>query len=244
MTEEEQSTLWKRYVKTRERSLRDLFVEMFLPLSRTIAHKFLNRGVEKDDLEQIAAIALLKAVERFDPDKGFRFITYAAAEITGEIRHALRDQNGTFKLSRDVVALLGVIAKEQNAFEQKYYRSPTAQELADQIGISPQDIISALYMNNSIQTVSIDQPVSSVDDAAFSSFLGIEDEHFARIDGEQRYLWALQHANEQEKKLMHFRFQEALNQRETARKLGISQMQVSRLERRLINRLSNLLKEE
>lgn len=243
MTNEEQSVLWQQYADTRDNALRDRLVEAYLPLSRHIAIKFINRGLEKDDLEQIAAMALLKAVERFQPEKGFRFVTYAVPEITGAIRHALRDQNGTFRLSRDVTKLLTAIAKEQNAFEQKHFRSPTAQELAECIGVSAQDIVSALYMQSSVQTVSMDQKINQNEDIAFSELLGVEEERFAEISGQQRYQWALQQANPQEKLLMQYRFREALNQRETAQRMGISQMQVSRLERRFLSRLLQLIRE-
>ncbi len=102
MNDEHLTPLLEQYAATRDTALRDTLLESYLPLSKAVARKFSGRGVETEDLEQVAAMALLKALERFDPSRGFRFVTYAVPTITGDLRNHLRDRGGAMRMPRDM----------------------------------------------------------------------------------------------------------------------------------------------
>ena len=237
MNENELQKLWAAYAHSRSTDLRNALVEQYLPLSRSVARKFLERGLEREDLEQAAAMALIKAVEQFDSEKGFRFSTYAVPTIAGSLHHMVRDRNGTFRVSRDVAKLLASIDTERAAFEQREMRSPTPQELADIIGITSKELLSALYMRSDVSTFSMDAAISEDEENSLDQLLGAEDPGYANTDSSHWFQWMASHATEQERMLMDCRYQQGLNQRETAAKMGVSQMQISRIERRLIAKL-------
>lgn len=102
MNDEHLIPLLERYAASRDPALRDELFEHYLPLARAVARKFSGRGVETEDLEQVAGMALLKALERFDPSRGFRFVTYAVPTITGDVRNYLRDKSGLMRMPRDM----------------------------------------------------------------------------------------------------------------------------------------------
>ena len=113
MNDERLLPLLERYAATRDTAVRDQLVEGYLPLARAVARKFAGRGVEMEDLEQVASIALLKAIDRFEPDRGFRFVTYAVPTITGDLRNHLRDHGGLMRMPRDMRTRLYQMTKEQ-----------------------------------------------------------------------------------------------------------------------------------
>ena len=109
MNDERLLQMMEQYAATRDTALRDQLVEGYLPLARAVARKFAGRGAEVEDLEQVAAIALMKAIERFEPDRGFRFVTYAVPTITGEVRNHLRDRSAMVRMLRMVSTSSGLM---------------------------------------------------------------------------------------------------------------------------------------
>ena len=144
MNDEVLIPMLERYAMTRDTALRDELFEQYLPLARAVARKFIGRGAELEDLEQVAAMALLKALERFEPERGYRFVTYAVPTITGDVRNHLRDKSGLMRMPRDSRQRLYQLSKEQEAFEREYLRAPTAQELAQRMQISAEELLSLL----------------------------------------------------------------------------------------------------
>ena len=138
MNDEHLIPLLERYAASRDPALRDELFEHSLPLARAVARKFSGRGVETEDLEQVAGMALLKALERFDPARGFRFVTYAVPTITGDVRNYLRDKSGMMRMPRDMRQRLYQMTQEQERFEREHLRAPTATELAERMGIAPE----------------------------------------------------------------------------------------------------------
>ena len=227
----------ERYAATRDTALRDELFEQYLPLARAVARKFIGRGAELEDLEQVAAMALLKALERFEPERGYRFVTYAVPTITGDVRNHLRDKSGLMRMPRDSRQRLYQLSKEQEAFEREHLRAPTAQELAQRMQISPEELLSLLNMRQQTSYVSLDTPVGEEGDTVLQDMLGSSDDGFDRMERSDWMKWILSKVNETERQLLLLRYRDGLGQRDTAKRLGVSQMQVSRLERRVLSRL-------
>lgn len=237
MNDEHLIPLLERYAASRDPVLRDELFEHYLPLARAVARKFSGRGVETEDLEQVAGMALLKALERFDPARGFRFVTYAVPTITGDVRNYLRDKSGLMRMPRDMRQRLYQMTQEQERFEREHLRTPTAVELSERMGIAPEEFLALLALRTQNEAVSLDTPVGEEGDTQLSDLLGSTDDRFERMERSEWAQWLLSKVGDTERELLTLRYRDGLGQRETARRLGISQMQVSRLERRALSRL-------
>ena len=237
MNDEHLIPLLERYAAGRDPALRDELFERYLPLARAVARKFSGRGVETEDLEQVAGMALLKALERFDPARGFRFVTYAVPTITGDVRNYLRDRSGLMRMPRDTRQRLYQMTQEQERFEREHLRAPTATELAERMGIAPEAFLALLSLRSQNEAVSLDTPVGEEGDTQLSDLLGSADDRFERMERSEWAQWLLSKVGDTERELLTLRYRDGLGQRETAKRLGISQMQVSRLERRALSRL-------
>ena len=123
--------LLEQYAEHRSPALRDELVESYLPLARAVARRFEGRGAEREDLQQVASIALMKAVERFEPERGFRFVTYAIPTIAGDVRNYLRDKASGMRVPRDARQKLYKMQQIREQFEREHMREPSARELAD-----------------------------------------------------------------------------------------------------------------
>ena len=237
MNDEHLIPLLERYAASRDPALRDELFEHYLPLARAVARKFSGRGVETEDLEQVAGMALLKALERFDPSRGFRFVTYAVPTITGDVRNYLRDKSGLMRMPRDMRQRLYQMTQEQERFEREHLRTPTAVELSERMGIAPEEFLALLALRTQNEAVSLDTPVGEEGDTQLSDLLGSADDRFERMERSEWAQWLLSKVGDTERELLTLRYRDGLGHRETARRLGISQMQVSRLERRALSRL-------
>ena len=235
MNDEALAPLLERYAVTRDPALRDRLVESYLPLSNAVARRFMGRGAELEDLSQVAAMALVKAVERFDPTRGFRFVTYAVPTITGDVRNYLRDRAGAIRVSRDARQRLYRMQQAQEAFRNEHLREATVPELAAAMGIPPEELLLLLDLRNQADVVSLDETVEDIDE--LGAFLGRDDDGYERLEQREWMRWVMSKVNDAEKRLLTLRFVDRLGQRETAARLGVSQMQVSRMERRVLQRL-------
>ncbi|MDD3214159.1 MAG: sigma-70 family RNA polymerase sigma factor [Eubacteriales bacterium] len=237
MNDERMVPVLERYAATRAPALRDELVESYLPLARAVARRFDGRGAEREDLEQVASIALLKAIERFDPGRGFRFVTYAIPTIAGDVRNYLRDKASGMRVPRDARQKLYKMQQIREQFEREEFREPSAKELAAAMEITPDELLMLLDLRNQTDITSLDAPVNEENDADLSAMLGNNDAGFERVEQAQWMEWILSKVDDQERKLLTLRYRDRLGQRETARQLGVSQMQVSRMERRVLARL-------
>lgn len=237
MNDERLIPLLERYAQTRDPALRDTLVEGYLPLAKAVARKFYGRGAELEDLEQVAAMALMKALDRFEPERGFRFVTYAVPTITGDLKNHLRDRGGLMRMPRDMRQRLYQMSKEQEAFEHEHLRAPTAAELSARMGITPEELLTLLNMRQQSEYVSLDTPVGDEGDTVLQDMIGGGDTGYDKLERSEWMDWILSKVNETERALLLLRYRDGLGQRETAKRLGVSQMQVSRLERRVLTRL-------
>lgn len=213
-------------------------VEGYLPLSRAIARKFSGRGVEQEDLEQVAAMALMKAIERFEPQRGLKFSTFAMPTIAGEVRNYLRDKGSMLRMSRDNRTLLFRLQKTRDELTQRLQREPSIRELARAMELSDDDLLAMLDARAASEVVSMDSAVGDeADGASLGDFLGETERGYERVEDRAWLEWVFSQVTPTERRLLELRYIHRMGQRETAAHLGVSQMQVSRMERRILARL-------
>lgn len=221
------------YCDTRDPELRNALAEEYLYLAQAVARRFVGRGVEYEDLVQVASIALLHAIERFDASKGLAFTTFAMPTLTGEVRNHLRDKSRLVRLPRRGSELLPRIAREREAFWQDNMREPSVTELAERIGVAADDVIDAMEMQRTTQAMSLDMPATE-DGLTLEGLLGEEEAEYDRIEVSDMVSHMLSQLEGNTRFVIEERFLRQRSQREVAKDLGVSQMQVSRLERRAL----------
>ena len=241
MDETRLTPLLADYARTHDRDVMALLVEGYLPLCRQIARKFRGQGVEQEDLEQVAAIALMKAIERFEPERGFKFTTFAMPTIAGEVRNHIRDKGGAIRVNRDTRARLYQMRKVTDQLTQQLQREPSLKEIAAALDVTPDELLSLLDARDASDTVSMDAALSSDEDAQrLEERLGVAESGYEQVEQQEWMRWVFRQVTPQERLLLEKRYIERLGQRETAKALGVSQMQVSRIERRVLARLREL----
>lgn len=235
MNEVPLSSLLEDYARTRDPDLMARLVEGYLPLSAAVARKFAGRGVELEDLEQVAAMALMKAIERFEPERGLQFSTYATPTIAGALRNHLRDQGSAIRLGRDVKASLSRLYQTQEKLTREKRREPSLRELAAAMEITDDELLALLDARESAEVVSLQ--ATGPEDASLETYLGVTENGYERVEQRAWMDWVFSLLTPMEQRLLELRFVERLGQRDTARALDVSQMRVSRMERRILARL-------
>ena len=235
MKEAPLAAMLENYARTRDPDLMARLVEEHLPLCAAVARKFAGRGVELEDLEQVAAMALMKAIERFEPERGLRFSTFAVPTIAGALRNHIRDQGSALRMGRDVRAALTRLYRAQERLTLEKGREPSLRELAEALDLSGDELLRLLDAREKAETVSLN--AAPEDNQALENYLGVPESGYERVEQRAWMDWVFSLVTPQEKRLLELRFQERLSQRDTARALGVSQMRVSRMERRILARL-------
>ena len=228
------------YAETRDQALRDELISAHLGLAEYLARRFANRGEPLDDLVQVASVGLLKAVERFDPDRGLEFSTFATPTIVGELKRHFRDKGWAVRVPRRVQELHLAMATVVATLTQDLGRSPTITEIAQQSGASEEEVLEAMEAGRAYRFVSIDARAPTDDDDDYGGLaarLGEEDPTMAEIERRMELSPLLSALPERERMIVHLRFFEGMTQSEIASRLGISQMHVSRLLARSLHQL-------
>lgn len=244
MKDESLEKLFAAYRDTQDEEILARLTELFLPFARTIALKFAGRGAETEDLVQVAALALVRALKRYRIETGVKFVTFASTAIAGEVRNYLRDLAPSVRMRRDARRDLARLSRVQDELTQRYLREPTLKELAEAMEMSAEELLTLLEENESSHPVALDQPVGEDGEATLAGILGTSEQGYADVDARSFFDWALSLLTPQEKQMVVLRFGEALSQRETAKRMNISQMQVSRMERRVLERIRRMQEEE
>jgi RNA polymerase sigma-B factor len=226
-----------QYAVTRDRGLRDELITAHMGLAEYLARRFTNRGEPLDDLVQVAALGLLKAVDRFDPERGLEFSTYATPTIVGELKRHFRDKGWAVRVPRRVQELHLRLASVVGLLSQELGRSPTIGEIAQAAVVSEEEVLEAIEAGHAYRFTSLDAPSGNDDEMSLSAELGAEDQGL--IDSEHRVTLSplIAQFPPRERMILHLRFFEGLTQSEIAGRLGISQMHVSRLLARALAQL-------
>ena len=227
------------FARTGDQRLRDELIEAHLRLAEHLARRFSNRGVPVDDLIQVASLGLVKAVERFDPERGLEFSTFATPTIVGELKRHFRDKGWAVRVPRRVQELHVEINSLVGELTQRLGRSPTIAEIAERAGTSEEEILEAMEAGQAYRSASIDAPGVDSDEGSpgLSEQLGQPDSGL--LDAENRLLLAdlIKTLPKREQLMLHLRFFEGMTQSQIADRLGISQMHVSRLLAKSLNLL-------
>lgn len=232
------------YAQSRERTLRDELVTAHMGLAEYLARRFTNRGEPLDDLVQVAALGLLKAVDRFDPERGLEFSTYATPTIVGELKRHFRDKGWAVRVPRRVQELHLRLGSVVSQLSQELGRSPTIGEIAQAATVSEEEVLEAIEAGHAYRFTSLDAPSGNDDEMSLSAELGSEDQGL--IDSEHRVTLSplIAQFPPRERMILHLRFFEGLTQSEIAGRLGISQMHVSRLLARALAQLRTQAEDE
>jgi RNA polymerase sigma-B factor len=219
--------LFVRFAGSREPAIRDELIEAHLWLADRLSRHFSNRGESRDDLFQVASLALVKAVDRFDPDRGVEFTSYATTTIIGELKRHFRDRAWSVRAPRRIQELYLELGQAVNDLTHSLGRSPTIAELAVTTGASEEDVLEALEAGHGYRAASLDAP--SEDDETIADRLGALDDQFAHAERRMELGPHVARLPKREQLILKLRFEDDLTQSEIAAKLGISQMHVSRL---------------
>ena len=226
------------YAQTRERALRDELVTAHMGLAEYLARRFTNRGEPLDDLIQVAALGLLKAVDRFDPERGLEFSTYATPTIVGELKRHFRDKGWAVRVPRRVQELHLRLGSVVSQLSQELGRSPTIPELAAEAQVSEEEVLEALEAGQAYRFASLDAPApGDEDNESLGAHLGEEDTELQGAEHRAALSPLIAKLPQREQTILHLRFFEGLTQSEIAAQLGISQMHVSRLLARSLAQL-------
>jgi RNA polymerase sigma-B factor len=225
------------YHRHRDREARDSVVAAYQGLAYSLAARFSQRGEELDDLNQVALIGLLKAIERFDPDRGAELTTFATATILGELKRHLRDRGWSVRLPRRIHDLHLRAQQAIDELTQELGRSPTILELAGRLGEAVEDVVEALDAGGLRHNASLEAPLSPGDDHSLTSRLGSGDQRLAEVDGRLALNPLLERLPARQRQILKLRFVFGCSQTEIATMVGVSQMQVSRLLARSLAQL-------
>lgn len=217
-----------------QKTARDSFIESNLGLVHSLCRRFAGRGIEYDDLYQAGCMGLVKAADGFDPSRGLCFSTYAVPVILGEVRRLFRD-GGAVKVSRSVKELSLKIARERERLENKSGREPTISELSAALSVSPEDITEAICATQ--PTVSL-----TFEDDDGTTELELPDSGQEEQITQRIYITdALSKLDEVERRLMMYRYFNLYTQSKTAQLLNMSQVQVSRCEKKILKKLRGIM---
>lgn len=242
MAEERVNELFQRYKESGDIALRNQIVEKYLYIADILAKKFVGRGVDYDDLRQVAAFALIRGVDRFDPAMGMQFTTFITPTITGEIKNYFRDKSRMVKLPRRLNEISVSVKNFSAQYEGENGVKPTARTIAEALKLSEEDVVQALEIGG---TVSLDG-VSVGDDGEERSLYALvpdQEDNYEAFETKEALRSAMKDFSTTEKALIQYRYVEELSQSETAQRLGVSQMFVSRMERKLLAKLRDNLQD-
>jgi RNA polymerase sigma-B factor len=232
---DDEAELLRRYHVEGDREARTILIERMMPLVRHMARRYAGRGEPLDDLVQVGSVGLLKAVDRFDVDRGFKLSTFAAPNIAGEIKRHFRDRGWSIRVPRDIQELNAKISRAVDRLTAAHGRTPTIAELAEATQSTEEEVLEALQGAQSYSTVSFEEPIGESRTA--QDLLGEEDEGFTTAERRVLLDDGMRALAGREREIVRLRFFEGLTQREIADRVGVSQMHVSRLLRRSLDEL-------
>lgn len=237
--------LFEEYAKTKDQNLRNELIEKNLYIAEILSKKFVNKGIDYDDIFQIASLGLILAVERYDPSRGFKFSSFATPTILGEIKRYFRDKGWTIKVPRRVQENVKKVKDAYHHLTQVNGEAPTVKEIAEYLGIDSDDVLLAMDAGKVYTPQSIDYEVGTDEKkTALSDLIGDDDQSFKEFeDREQLDSW-MKNLSKTEKEIVRKRFFEQKTQLEIAGEMGLSQMSVSRIEKKAIKEIKKHAKRE
>lgn len=243
-TKDEINELILAFQRTESSTAQTILVEQYTALVASVVRKYSKGGSFHEDLMQVGMLGLLGAIRRYDADMGNSFESFLIPTIIGEIKRFLRDKTWGVHVPRRIKELVPRIKTVVDELTNQMQRSPKIQEIAEYLGVSEEEILEAMEMGKSYRTLSVDQPIEADSDGSTVTpldVIGAPDSGFKRVDQRLLLESLLSLLNEKERDIIRYTFFDNKSQKETGDLLGISQMHVSRLQKRAINKLQRAL---
>ena len=237
----EDRELLRRYHEDGDVSAREALVRRHLPLVRSLARRYANRGEPLEDIEQVGAIGLLKAVDRFELGREVSLATYATPNVVGEIKRHFRDKGWAIRVPRALQELNARMSQTIELLTSQLGRSPSIAEISAALETTPEEILEALEVGSVYTTLSLSAGPGGEDDADPLEAIGTEDEGFGRSEDRAALEPALADLPSREQAILRMRFEEGLPQTQIAEQVGLSQMHVSRLIRKSLGAMRDQL---
>ena len=234
--------LFERYKETGDVALRNQIAEKYLYIADILAKKFVGRGVEYDDLKQVAALALLRGIDRFDPSLGMQFTTFITPTITGEIKNYFRDKSRTVKLPRRLSEINALVKKYTANYQTEKGEKPSVKQIAIALSLSEEEVVKALEIGGTVSLDGMGGQEEDEDKSLYAVLSSGEDKYEA-FETKEALRVAMKDFSDTEKAVVKFRYVDELSQNETAKRLGVSQMFVSRIERKILAKLKERLQD-
>jgi RNA polymerase sigma-B factor len=233
----DESDLLARFARTRDPALKEELVHRFLPLARSLALRYRGASEQLEDLIQVASLGLVKALDGFDPERGRSFIAYAAPTILGELRRHFRDRVWEVRLPRGLQERTMAVAEAAQKLSEQFGQTPTTDQIAERLDLSAEAVAEALQADEARRTLSLDVPRNRADaeSAAMVEMVGRLEPGYDRVEAQLAAEGAP--LTERERRVLRLRFEDGLNQYEIGGRLGVSQMQISRIMRRALRKL-------
>jgi len=238
--------LLKRYHERGDVSAREQLIERYMPLVRSLARRYSYRGEQLEDLVQIGAIGLIKAIDRFDVSRGVELTTYATPNIIGEIKRHFRDKGWSVRVPRGLQELNVQLSRLVETLTVQLGRSPKIPELAEAAGVEEEEVLEALESGRAYSSVSLSAGGGGDDDDELDPLESLgEEEHEYQVSEDRVVLEpGFRVLDDRERMILHLRFFKGLTQSQIAQQIGISQMHVSRLIRRSLEKIREEIAEE
>jgi RNA polymerase sigma-B factor len=238
----ETTQLFARWQQHGDHAAREALINRFMPLTRSLTRRYGRSSEPFEDLLQVASLGLLKAIDRYDAERGHPFQSFAVPTILGEMRRYFRDSGWAIHVPRGAQERALKVRDAQERISNETGRAPSVNQLAEYLELDTEDVIDAMQAIRAYETVSLDAPRGGGEEetVAYGDSIGKEDERYELVELDATVSSALGHLPERDRLVLHLRFVEDLTQTEIAEKVGISQMQVSRLLRRSLEQLRSL----
>lgn len=235
----QEQALFERLAVGGEARDRDVLIERFLPLARSLALRYRRSGEPLDDLLQVAALGLIKAIDRFDPQRGVAFSAYAVPTILGEIRRHFRDRTWAVGVPRDMRDLALRVDRAVDRLAEQLHRQPSVAEITAALGLGEEDVLEALQAGGAHRALSFDEPRGTEGEspATLADSIGVAERGFDHVEGRATFDALLESVTAREREVLRMRFEHDMQQAEIGAAIGVSQMHVSRIIRRALTRL-------
>ena len=230
------SELLCEYCHRKNPALKEKIFDHYAYIPKLLAKKYVNKGVEYDDLYQVACMGLIMAIDRFDCSRGVKFSTFATPTIMGEIKRYFRDKGFIVKLPRKLYEIFRKADRIRLAHEQQGINTPTVEEIAGALKVADKDVAESLRYTDIMNMKSLEDTIYN-DDSTLSQIIGVEENNFLVIENQDFICDGFRRLDADEKKLLVERYYKNKTQKAIAEELGVSQMQVSRLERKVLGKL-------
>lgn len=236
--------LFEMYRDSKDNSIREELIQRHLYIAEILSKKYANKGIDFDDIYQIACVGLIYAVDRYDIAKGYKFSSFATPTIIGEIKKYFRDKGWSIRVPRRIQELSKKINNAKITLSQQLQKSPTVDDIAEYLKCTSEEVLEAMEASKVYTPKSLDVSIDSNGedkDLSLSQLIGEDDKYFAKIENKDFLLKVIDEFDSREKKVLKERYLKNKTQIDIANDMGVSQMTVSRIEKKIIKKFRSEL---